>query len=665
MKTMELARKLAEYKQKTDALRAYLIALQKGGLTPEEELEAASYIFFSKGDYQVAYTTFISLFRRGYFQAELLNLMSQAFYYPNLPALKRRYEENCRLLAAYPFCFRKDFPDFDQLPFLFFPFEGRSYIPYFPDSNTFGDYTDFDRPVIDRYFFKNLDNPILAKDVYSQYQLEYLNDTVRKSEWVACDNHIYLHYTDWLTFCAHLQCLEFKSLLQDKKFVFLFEEEVEQYPIDFRERFGIDYSQHKLRPIGVREINRLIWHTQLSTHNGGDFFNEIFYGHPNLLASDSIMFDDMQDAVQDFKKRWKQDKSQLKENEIYPLMMAVKKPTEKDFMVAMFLTNERFNRDYDRNSRIVPAIFFQPHFPNMSYEIRASNDRKACILISDQYDAIRRSPLFLQFKYIKTFVPIRRITTSYAATVRFAYQNAIKSEDKAKVINDVVATRVLNRSYMTDPDDRLYKDSVLVRFEDGKLNPKATFTALAEFLDVPYTESMTYCSNPDGVNMPSMAGNVLGFDPATVYRTYDDYAGDADRAYLEYFMRDTYEAYGYDFHYYHGEPVDKDWIDEKCSQMQQVDKLIADAARHALEINIHRHAEEMEIDLDLPENIEKMHEQLDLKVAITLEGYHRNRITIGETLLNGLRFVNKNYQPLRMLPLLKLDPDLLEQPLYR
>ena len=35
---------------------------------------------------------------------------------------------------------------------------------------------------------------------------------------------------------------------------------------------------------------------------------------------------------------------------------------------------------------------------------------------------------------------------------------------------------------------------VLVRFEDGKLNPKATFTALAAFLDLPYTQSMTYCS---------------------------------------------------------------------------------------------------------------------------------------------------------------------------
>lgn len=663
MKTMELARKLAEYKQKTDALRAYLIALQQGGLTPEEELEAASYIFFSKGDYQVAYTTFLSLFRRGYFQAELLNLLSQAFYYPNLPAQKRRYEENCRLLAQYPYCFRKDFLPFEDLPILFFPFEKRSYIPYDPQTNTFGDFVDFDNPVIDRYFFKDLENPILAQDVYSQYQLEYLNDTVRKSEWVARENHIYLHYTDWVVFCSHLQCLDFKVLLRDKKFVFLFEEEVSQYPIDFKERFGIDYSQHKLRPIGIREVNRLIWHTQLATHNGGDFFNEIFYDHPNLLASDSIMLDNVEDVLKETKKRWKQDRTQFKENGFYQLMLAVKNPTEKDFMVGTFLTNPRFNRGYDHASRIVPAIFFQPHFSNLKYELHSSNDYKACILFSEQYEKIQKSPLFQQFKYIKTFVPMRRITTSHAASVRFAYHNAVESEESA-VLKDMLAMRVLNRSFMVDPDDRLYKDSILVRFEDGKLNPKATFTALAEFLDIPYTESMTYCSNPEGINMPSMVGNVLGFDTATVYRTYDDYANDNERAYLEFFMRDAYKCYGYDFHYYHGETVDKSWIEDKLSNTECIDKLIADTCRKAFETNYRKQLVEQNIDPNSPENSEKLNKQVDIRVAITLESYHQNRVTIGETLLNGLHFVNKNYQPLRMLPLLKLDPDLLEQPLY-
>ena len=54
--------------------------------------------------------------------------------------------------------------------------------------------------------------------------------------------------------------------------------------------------------MSIREVTRLIWHTQLAAHNGGDFFNEIFYGHPNLLSYESIMFDQTQKAVAEVNK---------------------------------------------------------------------------------------------------------------------------------------------------------------------------------------------------------------------------------------------------------------------------------------------------------------------------------------------------------------------------
>ena len=49
----------------------------------------------------------------------------------------------------------------------------------------------------------------------------------------------------------------------------------------------------------------MIWHTQLAAHNGGDFFNEIFYGHPNLLSYESIRFDHIQKAVAEVKTNWR------------------------------------------------------------------------------------------------------------------------------------------------------------------------------------------------------------------------------------------------------------------------------------------------------------------------------------------------------------------------
>ena len=653
MDTIEIARRLAELGQTEEAQAAYSLVLQEAAeRNPELELEAASYLFFSQGNYQVAYTAFVSLYNRGFYQTELMDLMTQAFYLPNAEDQKKRYARNCAALAKYPYLFREDFPDFEALPVQFFPFNDEGYIPFFKAEHRFGAYVNFNDPVIDRYFFRDLDKPVLARDVFSQYQLEYLNDNVRKSEWVGRENHIYLHYTDWTTFCAYLQCLELRPLLSEKKLVFLMEGEIEQYPIDFHARFGIDYAQYPVRPIGIGEVTRMIWHTQLAAHNGGDFFNEIFYGHPNLLSYESIMFDNIQKAVAEVKTNWR--RVDWLTPRLRRQLSRMKRPTDKDFLVALFLDRQDISGSLDHGSRIAPALFFQPHFSNMIYDIRESELKGAPMLYSEQYEAIRTSPLFHGFRYIKTFTPMRRITTSYAATVRFMTDLAFADENKPGGVSDVVTERLLNRSYLLDPDDRLYRDSILVRFEDGKLNPKATFTALAAFLDLPYTESMTYCSGWTGVNPESLEGNVRGFDPATVYRTYDDYADDADRAFLEYFLRDAYQAYGYDFHYYHGEPVDEAWVQGKIGGFTHLNSFIEKSVRLVVRQGL------------IGQGIAPgKADQAGVKHSRKqIEALNENRLYVAGLLMRQLRFVNQRGQPLRLSRLLRPDPALLEQPLY-
>ena len=648
MDTIEIARRLAELGQTEEAQAAYSLVLQEAAeRNPELELEAASYLFFSQGNYQVAYTAFVSLYNRGFYQTELMDLMTQAFYLPNAEDQKKRYARNCAALAKYPYLFREDFPDFEALPVQFFPFNDEGYIPFFKAEHRFGAYVNFNDPVIDRYFFRDLDKPVLARDVFSQYQLEYLNDNVRKSEWVGRENHIYLHYTDWTTFCAYLQCLELRPLLSEKKLVFLMEGEIEQYPIDFHARFGIDYAQYPVRPIGIGEVTRMIWHTQLAAHNGGDFFNEIFYGHPNLLSYESIMFDNIQKAVAEVKANWR--RVDWLTPRLRRQLSRIKRPTDKDFLVALFLDRQDISGSLDHGSRIAPALFFQPHFSNMIYDIRESELKGAPMLYSEQYEAIRTSPLFHGFRYIKTFTPMRRITTSYAASVRFMLDREAQGEE-VKVVPDVLAERLVNRSFMVDQWDRLYRDSVLVRFEDGKLNPRATFTALAEFLDLPYTESMTYCSSREGINPESLKGNVRGFDSATVYRTYDEFANNDERAFLEYFLRDAYKYYGYDFQYYQGEPVNKDWIEQKLHSFTCLDGYIERSYQNALRLKAI--------------TVTNGKEVIDMQVESIVPRYEENRRRIADFLLRGLRFVNKQGQPLKMMKPLKLDPALLEQPLY-
>lgn len=670
MKAIEIARKLAGLGQSKEACQAYTLSVREAG-EPMERMEAAAYILQNGGDYRVSYTCFIELYNQGCFREDILPLMEAVFYEPNIKMMKSRYERNCKLLSKYPYLFRKDFVPFEKLPIQFFPYDDHNgYIPFYRAEERFGDFVNFVETVISRNFFKDLDKPVLAADVFSQYELEYLNDNVRKSEYIGRENHIYLHYTDWGVFCSYLQCLNLRKLLESKKIVFLIGNEVEQYPIDFKERFGVDYSQYSVKPIGIREVTRMIWHTQLSTHNGGDFFNEVFDGHPNLICLPSVMMFDIAESVEKVKKALSESGS-LREavqhiewpSPLIAELYSMKDRTDKDIMVAIFMGMKEAVCCTQADSRIAPAIFFQPHFHNIVYRLRVDKTNRT-VLEAENYEEIRHSPVFRNFKYIKTFTPMRRFTTSHGATVGFMYRQAQAADDQEKgkakvVVSDAVMERVLNRSFMIDPEDRLYKDSILVRLEDGKLNPKATFTALTAFLDLPYDECLTVCSE-GGKPVDYLGGDgyAPGFSPAQIYKTYDEYANDNERYFIEYFLRDAYEYYGYDFKYYDGANVDEKKCKELIAGFSKIDYYMAETW-----VKLYADAEVSQNGKRVDEATEKaVQKQLARNY---IKNFDVNRLNNAKILLEGLRFVNKNGQPLHMMPKLKLDPALLEQPLYR
>ena len=662
---LDIARRMAELGEHGHAVTAYTLALADAqDCQPDTELEAALYILEHGGNYKVAYDAFQSLYSRGFQRETLLELMTQAFYMPNRKLLKSRYEKNCRLLRKYPYCFRQDFPAFEDLPILFYPYDDRNYIPFTVETETFGAHLDPRHPVVSRNFFRDLDKPVLAADVYSQYELEYLRDNVRNSEWVGRENHIYLHYTDWGNFCSYLQILNLRPLLEAEKLVFLIEDEIEQYPIEFQSRFGIDYSQYPVKPIGIREIHRLIWHTQLSSHNGGDFFNEIFDNHPNLIAVESIMFYTIQEHLDKLREWLANDGNQAVDTDIIlgdgneekadlllNQLRQMRDWTEKDLFVVIYLLMADL-RSLDHESRIVPAIFFQPHFHDYHPSIEV-NRRGCAVADSQEYQKLHNFAPLKGFKYIKTFTPMRRPTSSTGACVRFMQRQIDEWEpgQELQTMPDVLAMRALNRNYMVDWQDRLFQDSVLVRFEDGKLNPKATFTALAAFLDLPYTKSMTYCSRNGERDPESLKGNDRGFDPAAIYRTYEKYLGREERVYLEYLMGDVYRRYGYDFQCYDGSPMDKEKMDDLLGRLHGHTDLILASYKKYIE---RKRLSGEKVSKELEESLlQERKENID-----------ENRSKIASILMRRLRFVNKNGAPLNFMPLLELDPALLEQPLY-
>ena len=670
MRAIELGRALRDRGYPQDAAAAFALALDDEDAPPEETMEAAAGVLELGGDYRPAYDGFLRLYRAGHFREDILSILTEAFYAPNAGELRARYERNRKVLSRYPYLFQKDFPDFDALPLRFYPYDDGVYIPFV--DGAFGEQAQPGEPVVRHWFFRDLENPILASDVFSQYELEYLNDTVRRSEDVGRENHIYLHYTDWETFCAWCQVLEWKPLLKSGKLVFLIGDERAQYPIDFAARFGVDYSQYPLKPVGLREVNRLIWHTQLSTHNGGDFFNEIFDCHPNLVCLPSVMLSDVEELVGEVRKSLGRAKNLSMARQIFrrwenPAMVEelyrMKRPTDKDLLVAMYLGQKQWTAAMDPASRIAPALFFQPHFPNIAYTLHLNEDNTA-YLESGRAEEIRRSSLLRGFKYVKTFTPMRRFTTSYGGAMQFMLTTGRKRAAEANsdaICPDVIVYRALNRSFMVDPEERLFKDSVIVRLEDGKLNPKATFTALAAFLDVPYTESMTYCSE-QGERNPhaNWKTYAAGFDLSSIYKTYDQYINDAERCFLEYCLRDAYAFYGYDFQWYDGKPMDDQRMRALIDGFTTLDRLIREDWEALADRSVRVSLDGTFVDVT-PETPPEERERI---LERHLAEYRRIRPAIGKAMSLGLRYVTKDGRPLRMTPLLALDPALLEHPLY-
>ena len=270
-----------------------------------------------------------------------------------------------------------------------------------------------------------------------------------------------------------------------------------------------------------------------------------------------------------------------------------------------------------------------------------------------EYQELRDFSPLKGFKYIKTFTPLRRPTTSTGACVRFMQRqiDEWKPGQEPLTIPDELTERVLNRNYMVDWQDRLFQDSVLVRFEDCKLNPKATFTALAAFLDLPYTKSMTYCSRNGERDPESLKGNDRGFDPAAIYRTYEEYLGREERVYLEYLMGDVDRRYGDDFQYYDGAPMDEEAMNALVGRLHGCTDLILASYKKAMEHKVFFEGEDPE----------QRRQEILTEIG---ENMAAKRREIAGVLMRGLRFVNKNGAPLNFMPLLELDPALLEQPLY-
>lgn len=124
-------------------------------------------------------------------------------------------------------------------------------------------------------------------------------------------------------------------------------------------------------------------------------------------------------------------------------------------------------------------------------------------------------------------------------------------------------------------------------------------------------------------------------------------------------MRDAYQHYGYDFHYYKGEPVDEAWVEEKLKGMHHLDSIIEKTHFEYL-------MESLEKQFAVISDGKQMECEKDCREAAQnqVKKFAENRKNVLKVLLRDLQFINSQGQPLQLMKRLQLDPELLEQPLY-
>ena len=103
MRTLEIARRLIQLGEIKEACKAcYLVLHESDGSDPAEELEAAMCLlkFGSGDDYKVSYQTFCRLYNSGFCKEDILQIMDEAFYVPNIKLFQTLPCPECETASA-------------------------------------------------------------------------------------------------------------------------------------------------------------------------------------------------------------------------------------------------------------------------------------------------------------------------------------------------------------------------------------------------------------------------------------------------------------------------------------------------------------------------------------------------------------------------------------
>lgn len=495
---------------------------------------------FECGKYREAFLMWMEIYNHSVNQEEretIYQIVKEAYYLPNEEDIQNMYEHNCQMMQNYPFVLGVQYKNWEQLEMEIYPISDNEICVYHKGEQRFyGPYCDTKENI--PYCFNNLDNPLLLEKVFTHSYLQFLQDNVRKSEDYGGDNHIYLVYDseDW--FSVLLQWFDVSAFFLDKKFVFLIGENTkEQYPIDFKVQFGIEYREDDRKPIQIEEMKRICyWYKH--AHSGNDFgrgvlgastYVQALKGHDfhvySKFNSKPLWYSDsFREKLKNPQKTvsFEELRSYNKENG-YELALpdyiefvnwlqlrhSEKKVSIIDLFKGYFLFQYEKNIE---NPRIIPTILFDPHVTeNNLYN-----------------EMVKEFP----YKIVLTSVrePIRTLFSSYKVGLigwdRFQTQYFLSS--------DYTLTMFL--------DEELKTCYYGYCFEDLKQYPKEQLSSLCKLLNIPLEEMMFEAKAP---YIRNDGERVEGFDMKALSGDMSAILSEFDQERLKIYYEPILKYYGY------------------------------------------------------------------------------------------------------------------------
>lgn len=553
-----------------------------------KKLEIIADDFYKQNKYLEALDIYWMLKRKGYDCQGFIEMLEDLCTRQE-GKTKERYEMNRKKLLDYPYSMMKEYKKYELLEIRTINV-GREYIIYDKKEKKVKGKYNFKDKKDEKWFFEDLNAPLILKSENNPWNIRYLWETVRRSEDYGGDNHVYLYYETLEEFCGHLQAMDIQDYLKDEKFVFLFgKKQLEAYyPLNFEKLYGIHYDSMEPQPVRVEEIQRLCIATNVIGAVGFSFFNQVTDGNPYLLTFYlNTLFPHLYEGL--FKNR--NPRNILKilkdktlfckiENQIRTEMISVddinrfveflekdqdlhilqttaeilekyEKPTKAVWLKGFYLSWYKLMCPRANNLRFAPVLYFNPHwFALKNFEFTTGHN------VIPYLEDLKE-----EFSYIKFLFLIREQNAGVGCDFDMHFNCHWKRgqmyyieaglKNRIQLLYDIAQLTDCLIKWKDDSQNITIQDYIqcnvaMIRFEDLKLEPKAATMALCEFLDIPWSETLMECTR----NSQKIFGEDRGFSIEPIYKKRDEILNGFDYFRLELLSCGIYKNWGYQYRYY-------------------------------------------------------------------------------------------------------------------